>query len=163
MRSRVFRLLFVGLLAAAFGALAQAKPNFSGNWKLNAGKSDFGAMPAPDSRTDKITHEDPALTDAFTQSGQMGELVAEMKYSTDGKETTSTLRGNPIKTTAKWEGDDLAIAGKTQFNGADVTLNDRWSLSADGNNLNHPASCQQPHGRNRSKNSLGEAVRCHRV
>jgi hypothetical protein len=36
----------------------RAKPNFSGTWKLNTGKSDFGAMPAPDTRTGKITHED---------------------------------------------------------------------------------------------------------
>jgi len=136
MRPYTIRTLAVALLAAAFGLLqAQAKPNFSGTWKLNTAKSDFGAMPAPDSRTDKITHDDPALTDSLTQSGQMGEVNAELKYSTDGKETTNTVRGNEVKSTAKWEGDELAIAGKAQFNGADVTLTDRWSLSADGKTL----------------------------
>jgi hypothetical protein len=65
----------------------------------------------------------------------MGEVTAELKYSTDGKETTNTVRGNEVKSTAKWEGDELAIAGKAQFNGADVTLTDRWSLSADGKTL----------------------------
>jgi hypothetical protein len=123
-------------LAAVFALLpAQAKPNFSGNWKLNAAKSDFGAMPAPDSRIDKITHEDPDLKDAYTQSGQMGEMTAEMKYSTDGKETTNTVRGNEIKSIAKWDGDDLVIDGKANFNGADVTLKDRWALSADGKTI----------------------------
>jgi hypothetical protein len=136
MRSNTIRVFSVALLAAAFGlAQAQAKPNFTGNWKLNAGKSDFGAMPAPDSRTDKITHEDPDLRDSFTQSGQMGEFTAEMRYSTDGKETTNTIRDNQIKSTAKWEGDELTIDGKAQFNGADVTMKDRWSLSADGKTL----------------------------
>jgi hypothetical protein len=147
MRSHTFRVFATALLAVAFGLLqAQAKPNFSGTWKLNTGKSDFGAMPAPDTRADKITHEDPDLKDSFTQSGQMGEVTAEMKYSTDGKETTNSVRGNQIKSTAKWEGDELAIAGKTSFNGADVTLNDRWSLSADGKTLTIQRHVNSPMG-----------------
>jgi hypothetical protein len=147
MRSYTFRVFSAALLAAAFGLLqAQAKPNFSGTWKLNASKSDFGAMPAPDTRTDKITHEDPDLKDSYTQSGQMGEVTAEMKYSTDGKETTNSVRGNEIKTTAKWEGDDLAIDGKASLNGADVTLKDRWSLSADGKTLTIQRHVNSPMG-----------------
>jgi hypothetical protein len=147
MRSHMFRVFSAALLAAAFGLLqAQAKPNFSGTWKLNAAKSDFGAMPAPDTRTDKITHADPDLVDAYTQSGQMGEVTAEMKYSTDGKETTNTVRGNQVKSTAKWEGDELTIAGKAQFNGADVTLNDRWSLSDDGKTITIHRHVNSPMG-----------------
>jgi hypothetical protein len=147
MRSYSLRVFSVALLAAAFGLLqAQAKPNFSGTWKLNTGKSDFGAMPAPDTRTDKITHEDPDLKDSFTQSGPMGEVAAEMKYSTDGKETTNSVRGNEIKSTAKWEGDELAIAGKTSLNGADVTLSDRWALSADGKTLTIQRHVASPMG-----------------
>jgi len=136
MRTHALRVFSVALLAAAFGLLqAQAKPNFSGSWKLNTSKSEFGPMPAPDSRTDTIAHADPDIKDSVTQSGQMGELTAEMKYSTDGKETTNTMRGNEIKSTAKWDGDELVVASKTSFNGADVTLNDRWSLSPDGKTL----------------------------
>jgi hypothetical protein len=136
MRSFTFRVFSAALLAAAFGLLqAQAKPNFTGAWKLNVSKSDFGAMPAPDSRTDKISHEDPELKDSTTQSGQMGEVSAELKYSTDGKETTNMVRGNEVKSTAKWDGDELAIDGKGSFNGADISLKDRWSLSADGKTL----------------------------
>src|ERR1039457_1221402 len=76
-------------------------------------------------RTGRITHEDPDLKDSFTQSGQMGEVTAEMKYST---------------------GDELAIAGKAQFNGADVTLNDRWSLAADGKTLTIQRHVTSPMG-----------------
>src|ERR1700683_2984928 len=152
MRSHTFRVFSAALLAIACGLLqAQAKPNFSGNWKLNTAKSDFGAMPAPDSRTDIITHEDPDLKDSYTQSGQMGELTAVMKYSTDGKETTNSVRGNQSKTTAKWDGDELAIAGKTQFNGADVTLSDRWSLSADGKTLTIQRHVNSPLGETNQK------------
>jgi hypothetical protein len=92
-------------------------------------------MPAPDGRIDTITHQDPDLKDSLTQHRPAGEIVTEMKYSTDGKETTSIVGGIQIKTTAKWDGDELTITGRTQFNGADVTMNDRWSLSADGKTL----------------------------
>jgi hypothetical protein len=40
----------------------------------------------------------------------------------------------------------LAIAGKAQFNGADVTLNDRWSLSADGKTLTIQRHVTSPMG-----------------
>jgi hypothetical protein len=147
MRSYTIRVFSAALLAAAFGMLqAQAKPNFSGDWKLNTAKSDFGAMPAPDSRSDKIVHEDPDLKDSYTQNTQMGEITAEMKYSTDGKETTNTVRGNEVKTTAKWDGDELTIDGKASFNGADVTLKDRWSLSADGKTLTIQRHVNSPMG-----------------
>jgi hypothetical protein len=152
MRRYTIRQLAVTILVAAFCLLqAQAKPNFSGTWKLNTAKSDFGAMPAPDSRTDKIAHDDPALTDSVTQNGQMGEVTAELKYSTDGKETTNTVRGNELKSTAKWEGDELVIAGKTSINGADVTLNDRWSLSADGKTLTILRHVNSPMGETNQK------------
>jgi hypothetical protein len=147
MRSHFFRLCATALLALAFGfPQAQAKPNFSGTWKLNAAKSDFGAMPAPGERTDTIAHQDPDLKDSFTQRRPAGELAAEMKYSTDGKETTSSVGGIEIRTVAKWDGDDLTIAGKTQFNGADVMLNDRWSLSADGKTLTIKRHVNSPMG-----------------
>jgi hypothetical protein len=54
------RLFSLALLTLALGLVqAQAKTDFSGTWKLNAGKSDFGPMPPPDSMTEKITHADP--------------------------------------------------------------------------------------------------------
>lgn len=134
------------MLAALFALMAQAKPNFNGTWKCNISKSDFGQMPAPDTRTDKITHEDPDLKDTLSQSGQMGEVTADLKYSTDGKETTNSVRGNEIKSTAKWEGDELVINGKGSFQGADITLTDHWSLLGDGNTLTIQRHVTSPMG-----------------
>jgi hypothetical protein len=145
MRSHAFRVFSLALVAAAWGSLqAQAKPNFSGTWKLNPRKSDFGAMPAPNSRTDRITQQGPDLEDSYRQSGQMGEFTADMKYSTDGRETTSKIGGNEVKCTAKWEGDELVVGGKTSLNGA--TLADRWSLSADGKTLTIRRHVNSPMG-----------------
>jgi hypothetical protein len=121
---------FAVLLAAS--QVAQAKPNFSGEWKLNASKSEFSPMPAPEKRTDKIVHADPKLTVTTTQTNQAGEGTFEQKYATDGSETTNELRGAPMKSTAKWEGDVLMVTTKASFNGMDVTLDDKWTLSDDG-------------------------------
>ncbi len=122
------------LLCAAFGlAPALAKSDYSGTWKLNTGKSDFGPMPPPDSVTEKITHQDPDLkANVASTGGPMGDMTYDVTYNTEGKETTNSLGGNDFKSTAKWEGDDLVIDTKGKFNDADVTSKDHWTLSGDG-------------------------------
>src|SRR5438445_9261376 len=99
--SRISRVALLFAIAAALPAMA--KTNFSGNWKLNVSKSNFGPMPAPDSAIYTITHEDPKLKNAVKQSGQMGEMQMESNYTTDGKECTNEMFGNPIKSTLKWD------------------------------------------------------------
>jgi ABC-type transport system substrate-binding protein len=136
MTRQTIRLFPLALLTLAFGmAHAQAKPNFTGTWKVNVAKSDFGAMPAPDSRTDKITHEDPDLKLHVAQSGQMGDMTYDAVYTTDGKESTNSINGNVFKSTVKWDGDDLSVDTKGSFNGMDVTIKDRWTLSEDGKTI----------------------------
>jgi hypothetical protein len=130
--NRALGFLLCGLAAVVISGQAQAKPNFGGDWKLNTSKSEFGPMPAPASRMDKIAHTDPSLKVATTQSGQNGDVTYEMKYATDGGETTNELRGNPMKSTAKWDGDALVVTTKGSFGGNEITLADKWSLSEDG-------------------------------
>lgn len=121
------------LAVAALPALA--KPNFSGDWKMNPSKSDFGPMPAPSSMTEKIAHEDPNLTVAVKQATDQGDFEANLKYTTDGKECSNEVRGNPVKSTAKWDGDTLLIDSKAKFGDNDMTINDKWNLSEDGKTL----------------------------
>lgn len=114
---------------------AYAKSNFTGEWKLNVSKSDFGPMPAPTSMTQTITHEDPKLKVHRKQSGDQGEREDEPDYLTDGTETTNEIRGNPLRSVAKWDGDTLVIETKGSFNGNEFSVTDRWSLSEDGKAL----------------------------
>ena len=123
----------LALILLALPALA--KTNFSGDWKLNVSKSEFGPMPPPSSMTGKITHQDPKLKLAVKQTGERGDVDYEMNYSTDGKETTNEFRGNPMKSTARWDGEALVIDTKGSFDGNDFTIQDRMSLSADGKTL----------------------------
>jgi hypothetical protein len=124
------------LVIAALAALpALAKPNFTGDWKLNVAKSNFGQMPAPSSATYKIAHDEPMLKNSVKQSGEMGDMQFESTVTTDGKESTNEMFGNPLKSTAKWDGDALLVESKGNFGGNDFTLNDKWTLSDDGKTL----------------------------
>jgi hypothetical protein len=129
--------LFAILAVLAMAALpALAKPNFSGDWKLNAAKSTFGQMPAPSSMTMKVTHEEPKLTTAIKQSSDMGDFDMQANYTTDGKECTNEVYGGAsMKSTLKWDGDTLAIDSKGQFGDNEFTMSEKWDLSADGKTL----------------------------
>ncbi len=125
----------VGLLAILTLALALpvlAAPNFTGEWKLNLSKSDFGEMPAPNSRVDKITHEGVNLAITSKQSREQGDFTSEAKYTTDGKECTNQMFGNPIKSTLKWDGETLVITSKGAFQDNEFTVVSKWTLSGDG-------------------------------
>ncbi|HOK45814.1 MAG TPA: hypothetical protein PLA43_08805 [Bryobacteraceae bacterium] len=116
-----------------FGTLSLlAKPNFTGTWKLNASKSDFGQMPAPDSMTQTITHSDPNLTVAVKMSSERGEFEMENKYTTDGKECVNQWGPGEIKSTLKYEGETLVIVSKGQFGDSEFTMTDKWTVSEDG-------------------------------
>jgi hypothetical protein len=115
-------------------AFAQQKPDFSGTWKLNVAKSDFGALPGPESRTDVITHKDPSLSDSVTSDGPQGKQQYTVNY-TDGKEVVNKIGPREIKSTLKWEGSDLVISSKFVYNDADVNARVSWALSPDGKTL----------------------------
>ena len=137
--------LFV-IAAAAGMAMAADKPDFSGNWKMDADKSVFGPMPPPTSMTLKVTHKDPDLSVEQAQSGAQGDQTMSFKYSTDGKETTNSLMGNDVKSKANWDGKTLVIVSNANFGGADVKLTNKYSLSDDGKTLTNSLSISAPQG-----------------
>jgi hypothetical protein len=131
------KLLPLGFLIALplVSAFAQQKTDFSGTWKLNVGKSDYGALPGPNSRTDVITQKDPAITDHVTSEGQQGKLDYTANYSSDGKETSNTVGEYVLKSTSKWEGNNLAVKTRLKVNDTDVDVLATWMLAADGKTL----------------------------
>ena len=65
--------LAAALIVAGAPLRAQQKPNFSGDWKINQVKSNFGAVPAPDTFTRKIVHADrPAANPAQDDDRRQG-------------------------------------------------------------------------------------------
>ena len=130
------RTLALALVAALNGLAAYARPNFSGDWKLNTAKSDFGALPPPSSMSQKITHEEPSMKVAMKMSGDNGDMAFDSTYSTDGKESVNQFGPGTLKTIAGWEGDVLVFKSKGDFGDGEVAILDRWQLSEDGKTIN---------------------------
>ena len=127
----------VGILLAALALplllqAAEGKPDFSGDWKMDASKSDFGPMPAPDKVTEKIVHKDPSLEVNSVQSDSGGERKVDLTYRTDGTPTKGKIGENDVTSTAKWDGNVLAIESSLQTPGMAVTFHDRWTMAEDG-------------------------------
>lgn len=134
MASKRYFILLAILALVALPALA--KPNFTGDWKLNTSKSTFGQFPAPSSMTNKITHADPKLTTATKQSSDMGDFEMSASYTTDGKESQNEgFGGSTTTSTAKWDGDTLNIETKGKFGDNEFTMTEKWTLAEDGKTL----------------------------
>lgn len=125
--------LAILILTVTFIALSQAKPDFSGNWKLNIGRSNFGALPAPDSGTLRVEHNEPALKMVSITVTGSGERSYELSFTTDGKECTNWVGNIEVKSVLRWDGVKLVMEHKAA--GGEVTLKDEWVLSDDGKTL----------------------------
>ena len=134
--------------AAAKSATASSgsKNNYSGTWKLNVAKSDFGVLPPPDSRTDVIDHKDPAIKVATTQDGAQGKQDFVLTMTTDGKEATNSPGGLELKSTGGWEGSNLVVSTKLKFQDNDVAIKTVWLLSDDGKTMTQNAHITSPMG-----------------
>jgi hypothetical protein len=137
MRQSTFKIIFLTALTLAVALVqAQAKSDFSGTWKADTAKSDFGPMPAPDTMTQKIVHADPSLKVNIVQTGGSGDSAYDMTYTTDGAECLNHMgEGNEIKTKLKWDGDDLVADSVGSFEGNDFTAKDRWTLADGGKTM----------------------------
>jgi hypothetical protein len=110
---------------------AQSKPNFSGTWKLNVAKSDFGVLPPSNGRTDIIDHQDPNLKDTVSDDAAQGQQNYTLAMTTDGKEAINKPGGLEMKNVAAWDASNLVVNTKLQFQGSDVTIKTSWALSAE--------------------------------
>jgi hypothetical protein len=138
------------LAAIPFALAADTKPDFSGEWKLNVDKSNFGPMPPPESETRTITHADPSLNVKSVRTGGTGDMSTEMKFTTDGKESVNKIEtpggAIEIKTTMSWEGKALIAKSKLEVQGMDINSEDHWELSEDGKTLTVNQKVTTPQG-----------------
>jgi len=147
MNRKAFLLSMCAVAGLVIGSgTAQAATNFTGEWKLNAEKSNFGPMPAPEKLTVKVDHKEPSMKVAQSQSGPQGDMAFDVNYTTDGKENTNTIGPMTAKSTAKWDGDALVIDTKLDTGGGELTIKTKWTLSADGKTLTQAAHLVSPQG-----------------
>lgn len=133
---RSYLLAAIALMAfCVYAANAQepAKPNFSGEWHMDAAKSNFGQFTMPATLVRVIVQKDPDLTIDTTERAANGEHTSRVYYRTDGEETVNHLSSGVGTSHAFWDGDTLVI--RTTMKGKNdvyIQMEERWSLSPDG-------------------------------
>ena len=121
------------LAATAAAQSASQHPNFSGIWKINLEKSDFGRSEAPLSAEYVIRHLHSTLTFDYTQDGN----TARTEITPDSEERLTNENGElQTWTRAHWSGDELVLEARQKsrkLNAAAVPVKwtSRWKLSSD--------------------------------
>lgn len=139
MSARILTVAAVLTSFALHSAVGQAKPNFSGTWKINTEKSDpmgggggggggggmtMGAL--------VITQTDTELT----TEQSFGDQVRKATYYLDGRESTNPGgRGGEAKSKARWEGNSLIVETTSMMGENMVTTKSVRSLSDDGKTM----------------------------
>ena len=152
--TRKFWIGAVMALVVALALPAADKPDFSGSWKLNSSRSDFGPMPPPDKWDMVVEHKDPSLKVKTTMANaQMGERNDEAEYATDGTERQWTTTA-----VVTWEGALIVFktSRKVNMQGEQVEIKgeEKWSLSEDGKTLTVDAKLTAPMGEFQMKRVL---------
>src|SRR5450759_3247436 len=145
--TRRFRALAIAAMLTCGVAVAADRPNFSGSWKLNNAKSDFGPMPqGPEKFERKVDHKDPEMKVTTTQSMQGNERTTDTAYTIDGKEHDVQMGPVSAKITANWREAVLEVVAKREIQGNAITSTEKWSLSADGKVLTVDSNISAPQG-----------------
>lgn len=139
---------FTALLAlTALCGFAADKPNFSGVWKLNSAKSDFGPMPqGPDKFERTIDHKDPAIKITTVQSMGGNERTTNVEYTINGQEQTIKTQMGEYKATPAWKENILEVSAKREVQGMEIKSQEKWSLSPDGKVLTVETALNTPQG-----------------
>jgi hypothetical protein len=104
------------------------RPDFTGTWVIEPGKSDFGEAPVPKVHTLTIAHKEPQIT----VNRETEDRKDSTAFRTDGVETKSDSECcGTIRTTGRWDGTTLRrrVVSET------FTQLDSWTLAADGKTL----------------------------
>jgi hypothetical protein len=161
-RAILVTVALAALVALPAAGWAQAKPDFSGSWTMDAAKSDpaparggggagagggGGARGGGGGRGGGIPmqmtiKQTPATLTIESMAGQGGTQT--LVYKLDGTESTNTMGPAEAKSKAVWDGAKLTITTSQSFNGNAVETKDVYSM--DGANLVRENSRTGPNG-----------------
>jgi hypothetical protein len=139
---KLFAFLIAPAILLSFTQLPD-RANFSGEWKLNEGKSDLGQFAAFAPRTIKVEQKADSITITKTAPSFNGDDVTITEtLPFDGKEVESTIFGNSKrKASGKWSDDGqtftITFNLMLDFNGqtTEVKGTEAWVLADGGKTL----------------------------
>jgi len=124
-------------LAGAMTAIAQQKPDFSGEWQLNRQASMLSPVVAPvaQSGTLRIAHKEPNFSCQMTivLDGKPFETKYEML--SDGRETVATEQGRRTASSLRWDGDALVATSRFTIPNGEMAISFRYELEDGGRRL----------------------------
>jgi hypothetical protein len=134
--SDVVRAMMVPVLIAA-APVAQAKPDFSGEWVLNRQASTLPPVVSNvESGVVRIEHREPEFRFHRTYVIAGTSRDAEYSIRTDGAEEAQTgPQGLPTTTTLRWDGSALVLAMRVAGPGYIATNDVRYELLDGGRRL----------------------------
>lgn len=103
---------------------------FSGVWVLNPSRSVVASQMEAPSLILRVEHE--GNTVICTSTGAPGGMPVAVTYTTDGKESKSTVGAVTRSSVAKWEGSALLINTLVRDGSGQYVVMDRWRASRDG-------------------------------
>lgn len=123
---RILCSVIASILAISALESSQAKPNYSGVWKLESAK-----------RIEILTidHQEPMFNLKYKIEDNLGKRSFELKANTDGKEYEQNVLGSPATFVAKWDGNNLAIELKRIASYGPVHNRRILKLSEDGQTI----------------------------
>jgi hypothetical protein len=133
------------LLFIAGNVQAQSsKPNFTGSWKINLEKSDFGTVPTFTMHAQMILQQQPdSIAVKASGTGNDGKPYSgNAKYALNGTATVRELPDNKkLIGLMKWSDNGTGIIKDQKYISSDKPeepyreIKESWALSSDGNTL----------------------------
>jgi hypothetical protein len=118
---------------------AGAKPNLTGEWKLNVAASDFGDVPPPTRQTEVVTQAGDELAIAITMEREEMKQNYTLRFQAGGAEMPLAKGSFPedapfriLSVKGEWQGAVLVVSARLSFEGSEGTLTSSYALSADG-------------------------------
>jgi len=124
-------------LAGAMTVIAQQKPDFSGEWKLNLQASTLSPIVAPVAQSGilRIEHHEPKFTAHQTIVLDGKPFESNFELLSDGREVVTEARGRRIGSTLRWDGETLVFTSRIDGPNLQMTLSFRYELQDGGQRL----------------------------
>ena len=121
---------------------AVAKPNLTGEWKLNVAASDLGDVPPPMRQMEVVTHAGDEFAIAITIEREEMKQNYTLRFQVGGAEMPmakgSFLEDAPFRilgVKGAWLGAVLVVTQRVSFQGTEGILTANYALSPDGKML----------------------------
>jgi|HubBroStandDraft_6_1064221.scaffolds.fasta_scaffold38111_1 hypothetical protein len=142
-RGTGFSLCF--LLSAALLSAA-GKPDFSGSWKLDPQKSDFGPLPVP-SKYERVIEQSGLTVHVIThQATGAGEQSIETRFRTDGEFVENRYQTGVARVSGRWNSGSLEVETRRELQDKTLTSVEVWSLTPDNHTLTVKSHIDTPKG-----------------